>query len=347
MRFYQGKHPFYCGVDLHARSMYICLLDAEGAVVIHQNLRNDSERFLQLMTPYREGLVVASECVFTWYWLADLCRDEGIDFILGHALYMKAIHGGKAKNDRIDAEKIARLLQGGLLPMAYVYPREMRAVRDLLRRRLLFVRRRAELYVHIHCINTQTQQPGLGHSVRYKYKRPDLPGRFENPDVRRTVEADLAMIGHYDPVIRDMEKYIRSRARTCFPRELNILESVPGIGLITGLTILFEIHTIDRFPTVQQFASYARLVKCSKESGGKKYGHAGAKIGNSYLKWAFSEAAVHAAQFNDGIAKHLQRLENRYGKGKAKSLLAHRLGKAVYHMLRKGTVFDEERFLKR
>ena len=347
MRFYQGKHSFYCGVDMHARSMYICLLDKEGDVVIHRNLPNDPAGFLGLMTPYRAGLVVAMESTFNWYWLADFCQDEGLAFVLGHALYMKAIHGGKAKNDRIDAEKIARLLQGGLLPMSYVYPREMRAVRDLLRRRLGFVRHRAELYTHIHLTNAQVLQPALGYSMKFKYKRPDLPGRFENPDVRKTVEADLALIEHYDGVIRDLEKYIRARAKKYFRKELNILESVPGIGLITGLTILFEMNTVERFPTVQQFASYARLVKCTKESAGKKYGHAGAKIGNSYLKWAFSEAAVHAAQYSDGIAKHLQRLENRYGKGKGKSLLAHRLGKAVYHMLRRGTVFNEERFLKR
>ena len=79
---------------------------------------------------------MAAECMFTWYWLADVCAAEGIPFVLGHALAMKAIHGGKAKNDRIDSHKIAVLLRGGMLPQAYVYPAAMRSTRDLIRRRL-------------------------------------------------------------------------------------------------------------------------------------------------------------------------------------------------------------------
>ena len=103
MRFYTKQHQHYCGIDLHARTLYLCILDAEGNVLLHKNLPCDRSRFLEAITPYREDLVVASECIFNWYWLADLCADEGISFVLGHALYMKAIHGAKAKNDRIDA----------------------------------------------------------------------------------------------------------------------------------------------------------------------------------------------------------------------------------------------------
>jgi len=134
MRFYTQQHQHYCGIDLHARTMYLCILNSAGEVLLHRNLRATPEVFLQAITPYREDLVVAVECMFTWYWLADLCAAEGIRFVLGHALYMKAIHGGKAKNDRIDAHKIAVLLRGGMLPQAYVYPAAMRATRDLLRR---------------------------------------------------------------------------------------------------------------------------------------------------------------------------------------------------------------------
>jgi len=136
MRFFNGTHRHWCGIDLHAKTMYVCILDAEGQVLVHKNLRFSPEEFLEAVAPYREGLVVAVECIFTWYWLADLCAREGIAFVLGHALMMKAIHGGKAKNDRIDALKIATLLRGGMLPQAYAYPAGMRATRDLLRRRL-------------------------------------------------------------------------------------------------------------------------------------------------------------------------------------------------------------------
>jgi hypothetical protein len=88
--------------------MYLCILDATGQVLLHRNIATTPDAFLTAVAPYREDLVVAVECMFTWYWLADLCAAQGITFVLGHALAMKAIHGGKAKNDRIDAHKIGR-----------------------------------------------------------------------------------------------------------------------------------------------------------------------------------------------------------------------------------------------
>jgi transposase len=135
MRFYTKQHKYYCGIDLHARSMYVCILDGEGKTVLHKNRKATPEAFLRAIAPYREDIVVAVECMFVWYWLADVCAKEKIPFVLGHALYMKAIHGGKSKNDRIDSHKIAALLRGGTFPVAYVYPRKMRSTRDLLRRR--------------------------------------------------------------------------------------------------------------------------------------------------------------------------------------------------------------------
>src|SRR5580692_1583032 len=134
MRFYKQQHRYYAGIDLHARSMFTHILDAEGKTVFEKDLLASPQIFLDAIKPFRDGLVVGCECMFAWYWLADLCEDESIPFTLGHALYMKAIHGGKAKNDRIDAAKIAGLLRGGMFPMAYVYPRAKRDTRDLLRR---------------------------------------------------------------------------------------------------------------------------------------------------------------------------------------------------------------------
>jgi transposase len=134
MRFYTNQHQFYCGIDLHDRSMYVCIVSHDGEILLHRNMQAAPDPFLKAVAPYREGLVVAVACLFTWYWLADLCAEQGIPFVLGHALSMKAMHGGKAKNDQIDSEKIAMLLRRGMLPNASVYPAQMRATRDLLRR---------------------------------------------------------------------------------------------------------------------------------------------------------------------------------------------------------------------
>ena len=131
MRFYNRPHQYYCGIDLHVKTMYVCMLDGAGQVVVHRNVPSTPAAFLEIVGPYRGDLVVSAECMFTWYWLADVCAAEAITFVLGHALAMKAIHGGKAKNDKIDSHKIAVLLRGGLLPQAYVYPAAMRSTRDL------------------------------------------------------------------------------------------------------------------------------------------------------------------------------------------------------------------------
>ena len=127
MRFYNRQHRHYCGIDLHVKTMYVCILDTTGHVLVHRNVKATPAALLEIVAPYREDLVVAAECMFTWYWLADVCAAEGIAFVLGHALAMKAIHGGKAKNDKLDSFKIATLLRGGLLPQAYVYPAAMRS----------------------------------------------------------------------------------------------------------------------------------------------------------------------------------------------------------------------------
>ena len=118
MRFYNRQHRYYCGIDLHVKTMYVCILDGAGQVLVHRNVPSTPAAFLNVVAPYRTELVVAVECMFTGYWLADLCAAEGITFVLGHALAMKAIHGGKAKNDKIDSHKIAVLRRGGMLPQA-------------------------------------------------------------------------------------------------------------------------------------------------------------------------------------------------------------------------------------
>jgi transposase len=346
MRFYTQQHQFYCGIDLHARSMYVCIVNPEGEIMLHRNMKASPDTFLKAIAPYREGLVVAVECIFTWYWLADLCAQEGIAFVLGHALYMKAIHGGKAKNDKIDSQKIAVLLRGGMLPQAYVYPAEMRATRDLLRRRTHLMRKRADLLAHVQNTNSQYNLPEIGKKIAYKANRDGVAERFDDPAVQKTIEVDLSLITYYDALLQDLELSILKTAKHHDAQTLYLLQTVPGIGKILSLVLLYEIHRIARFPSVQDFASYCRLVKCSKESGGKRLGTSGKKIGNAHLKWAFSEAATLFLRNNPQGQKLLARLEKKHDKGKALSILAHKLGRAVYFMLKRKEAFDMRIFLQ-
>jgi transposase len=347
MRFYTKQHPFYCGIDLHARSMYVCIVNHDGEILVHRNMKAAPEPFLKAVAPYRDGLVVAVECIFTWDWLADLCAQEGIPFVLGHALYMKAIHGGKAKHDKIDSRKIAALLRGGMLPQAYVYPAAMRATRDLLRRRIHLMRKRADLLAHVQNTNSQYNLPEIGKKIAYKANRDGVAERFADPAVQKSIELDLALITYYDQLLTDLELSIVKSAKQHDANTFYRLRSVPGVGKILALVLLYEIHDIHRFPRVQDFVSYARLVKCAKESAGKRHGTSGKEIGNAYLKWAFSEAAVLFLRHNPPGQKFLAELGRKHGKGKALTILAHKLGRAVYYRLKRQTVFDMATFLHR
>jgi transposase len=345
MNFYTQQHKHYCGIDLHAKAMYVCILDQSGTKLVHKNLPTTPDAFLRLITPYREDLVVGVECMFTWYWLADLCQKEGIAFVLGHALYMKAIHGGKAKNDKIDAQKIAVLLRGGMMPQAYVYPAEMRATRDLLRRRCHLARKRAEFLAHIHNTNSQYNLPEIGKRLANKANREGVADHFPDPSVHKAIEIDVALIDHYDQLLNEVEGYLTRSAKADDVQTFARLQSVPGIGQILALVILYEIHDIARFPRVQDFVSYCRLVKCAKESNGKRSGTSGKKIGNVHLRWAFAEAAVLFIRQSQPGKEYFARLEHKHGKAKALTVLAHKLGRAVYYMLTREQAFDLQRFV--
>jgi transposase len=337
---------FYAGVDLHARSLFLCVLDRDGQECFARNLPAAPAPFLQAVAPFRDGLLVACECVHCWYWLADTCRDHAIPFVLGHAWAMKAVHGCKSKCDRKDAEAIARLLKGGNFPPAYAYPKERRGLRDLLRARLRLVRQRAELYGHVHTARRQANLPPVSSDVKYVSKRAAITADIADPFVRRRVETDLALLAPLDTAIRQLEADLEGAARQVFPTELAVLQSTPGVGLVLSLTILLETDTVDRFDTRQQYCSYARLCGAVQTSDNKRAGEGNRKAGNAWLKWAFSEAAVLSAQKDERIGAYLQRLASKLGMAKALSALAHKLGRAFYHMLHTKEVFDVNRFVR-
>ena len=324
--------------------MYVCMLNHDGEIVVHRNMPTSPEALLKTLAPSRDQLVIAVACIFTWDWLADLCAQEGMPFGLGHALSMKAIHGGKATNDKIDAQQIAVLLRGGMLPQASGYPAEMRATRDLLRRRIHLRRKRAELLTHIQNTHSQYNLPVMGKKIAYKANRDGIAERFPDPAVQQRIAVDLALLDHDDGLLRAMALTILKTAKQHDAHTLYLLRTVPGIGEILSLVLLYEIHAIERFPRVQDCVSYCRLVKCAQASAGKRYGTSGTKIGTAYLPWAFSEAAVLCLRANAMGQKYLARLEKKHGKGTALTVLAHTLARAVSDMLKRRTACDMHKF---
>lgn len=346
MRFYNQNHEYYCGIDLHTKMMYLCIYNNQGDKVLHQNIAVDTELFLKTIMPYLPDVVVCVECIFTWYWIADLCYQHNIPFVLGHALYMKAIHGSKTKNDRIDSKKIALLLKSGMIPVSYVYPANMRSTRDLLRRRMRFMYKRAELLTHIQNTKSQYNLPDFENSIARKRFRKDVHKHFDDPSVQQSILVDLELIEHYENILCKIEWYITKHAIEHQPKNIIRLKSIPGVGKILALVILYEIHDINRFERVQNFCSYARLVCPQKESAGKTTAKGNKKMGSAYLKWAFGEATLLLIRESVFVKELHKKLKNKYGKARALSIISHKLGRAVYYMLKNGELFDLKKFVQ-
>ena len=248
--------------------------------------------------------------MFGWYWLADACQAADLTFVLAHALYVKAIHGGKNKNDRVDSEKLTHLLRSNLIPPAYVYPAEKRPLRALLRQRIYYVWRRSELLARIHSHQLAHNRIPARQTRRIRDPwEEQLLAAEDHPLRQIALRNDLAMIRHFDKQIFALEEELQRQTKEVACREYALLQTAPGIGETLGLTILHEIGDIERFPTVKDFLSYCRLVKGTVASAGKIKGLRGAKLGDPYLRWAFGEAAVIAKRDHFRIRPLAQRLE--------------------------------------
>jgi hypothetical protein len=281
MRFSTKQHQFYCGIDLHARSMYVCILNQAGDIVVHRHLKTKPDALLQIMEPYREAIVVAVE----W------------PLHLGPGSPTSAPRRG--------------------FPLSW-------ATRDVLRRRMSLMHQRAALLTHVQQTNRQDNVPEIGKKIAYKANREGVAARFPDPAVQKSIEVDLALLDSYDRLLTALERGLVNTAKAPSAQVFYRLRSIPGVGKILALVRRDEIHDIQRFPRVQELVSSGRLVKCAKESAGKRYGTSGTKIGNASLTWAFSEAAVVFLRNNPAGEKYLTRFERKHGQGKALTILAHK-----------------------
>jgi transposase len=231
MKYYKTATKYNCGIDLHTRQMYICVMDLDGNILVHRNIRNnDFGFFLKLIEPYKDDLTVTCESCFVCFWLADACEDAGIKFVLAHAYYVKSIAANKHKNDREDARELAECLRTSRIPPAYVCPRDLRPVRKLLRRRNKYVKNRAELTGHSTCEVMAAGNQPLSISANSKERwQEGIRSSFDNPLDSFTAEAELEIIGSYDRIIMRMEQRIEKHARDFKQQDYRLLRTVPGI----------------------------------------------------------------------------------------------------------------------
>ena len=341
------KTKHVCGIDLHAHTMAVCIMDKNGKVLVRQSIKCEIEPLMNILKPYHKSITVGVESTFNWYWLLDGLKRYNIPCHLGHALYIKRMSGNKHKNDSNDARALADLLRTNRFPSAYDYPSEMRGTRDLLRRRHSFVRQRAGTYTHLqNTLNSNGFTQPFRDAVRRKGDRRTLEKLPHQKDVGKNIACDLDYIESLDSIILDLEKTVIDSAHHHNRKHYKLLHTMPGVGKITALTVLYETHTVERFKNVQCYSSYCRVVQASNESAGTSYGRtSNDKIGNPYLKWAFSEIGIKMVEQSELIGEWFRKQVDVHGKGGAMARLRHKIAIAVYYMLKHEIVFDEYKFL--
>ena len=354
MEMYNSKTKYHCGIDLHKSSAHICVMDKDGNIMLHKNIRDNNFVYMKkVLAPYVDDLTIACESTYNWYPLADFCRSENIEFTLGHALYMKSIHGGKAKNDKIDSKKITDLLRTNLLPHAYACPPEYRAHRDLLRRRIKLVQSKSGISVYM---NIFEQQNDLKESTLHMRSNTDkLESIVEYQDfsgiggiaMERNYQLNTNLLIAYTEELIAVDKDLKEfTLNSAYNEDFEIVKSMPGVGDTLGMVIIYETHDIKRFKSPGKYSSYCRVIKCKKESAGKSYGYSGAKIGNPFLKWAYSQAAV-LSKRNPLMKAFSNDLIRQHGERKARAIYTHKICRSIYFMLQRKQKFDPVDFFGR
>lgn len=342
----KGGHPMgvYCGVDLHSRSSQVCVIDAEGKGLVNRKVPNRIEDIQRVLEPFGSGIPVAVESTFNWYWLVDGLQDAGHEVHLGHPLKLAMITKAKVKTDRRDASTLARLLRSGDFPEAFIYPRETRPIRDLIRQRGKLVTWRAREY---SALRLRLYRHGFLDHDRNSAKAmsdEEAESYFSDPRTRHLLQLERARIRLLSSQIAGLDAAIVEA--TIGEAGLERLRRVPGMGLALAPVVFYESGDISRFASPRHYSSYARVVAGCAESDGSSKAPRGRKQGNAHLKSAFSQAAVHAARCDERVRQFRDRhLLHRRGKGAkpiANAIVAHKLAVAVYHVLRYGKEFKHE-----
>jgi len=328
----------YSGIDLHRRSIVICTVNDSGTIVERRNMKTHPElvRAYFQQWPGNEHRAVV-ECTTGWYWLCDLLHSLGVDIVLAHAKYLKAISYAKVKTDAVDAETLAQLLRMGYIPEAHQLPPEYRAMRDLLRQRMVMEHKRKNIIQRIASILAQFNVT----TITFSPSDPRFSTFLETCSL--PTEYRMTLLMYHRQCIeatehrKQLEKYFKARLRPTLT--LQLLMSIPGLGEITGAIIAMETGDIHRFADAKHYCSYCRLVPGAKDSGGKHAHRSGSKDGNKYLKYAFIETAIKAMMYYPEIKEFAACLEQRSTKAIARTVVAKELAKIVFYVLTKEQEF--------
>lgn len=331
---------YYVGMDLHANNTYVGILDEKCRRVWKGRLDNHLELLLTALSPYRENIVgVVVESMFNWYWLVDGLMEHGYTVHLGNPAAFQQYNGMKYTDDVHDAFFLARMLRLGILPKGYIYPKEERQVRDLLRKRLLLVRQRSQHILSFQSLVNRNLGFSLDSNQVKQLRSEDIDDWFSNDHLRFSAKANLDAIEYLKQEINDLERIIVNSANVQPVYEL--LCTVPGIGRSLGLTIALETGPISRFKTVGDYASYCRCVPSTRLSNGKCKGKNNRKNGNEYLGWAYVEAANFMKRYNPRAKVFYMKKASQKNKVLAIKALAHKIARACFYIMRDNTPFDE------
>lgn len=330
----------YAAIDLHSNNSVLVILDERDRVVYERRLPNELPAILNELEPHRKMIQgIAVESTYNWYWLVDGLMDAGYGVKLVNTAAVKIYDGMKYTGDEHDARHLAHLLRLGILPTGYIYPKEERAVRDLLRKRSQLVRCRTAQILSIQNLVTRNSGHGIAANDIRQLDEGAVKELCDGDQMRAlAVQSNLTVLRCLDEQIHGLELAALKRAKLK-PRFEKIL-SVDGIGNILGMTIMYEAGDMERFAKVGQFASYARCVNSSRWSNGKKKGEGNRRNGNKYLSWAFMEAAVFSIRYNERIRTFYQRKQSKTNRVVALKTVAHKLARACYHVLTDRVEFD-------
>lgn len=329
----------YCGIDLHSTNNYVAILDETFGVVKGRRLGNDLEEVLKLLAPYREDLVgIAIESTFNWYWLVDGLMEAGYRVFLVNTSKVKQYEGLKYSDDRHDARWLAHLLGLGILPTGYIYPKEERPIRDLLRRRTFLVQKKSSMLISMRGAFECRTGIHVKTNDMKAWEESDLDQWFDNPEMKLGISCLLSPISAMKEQIEIIEEAVLAKAK--LRDEFRMLKTVWGIGKILALTIMYEVGDINRFEHVGNFASYCRLVDSKRLSNKKRKGKGNSKNGNPYLSWAFTEASHFANRHRKPAQKFFQRKVKQTNTIVATRALAHKLGRASFYVMRDSVEFD-------